>query len=383
MSVINISTIEDNIKEIRSYLQNDRPFSLDLWDYPESKHEQNPSYKWGYIIEKNLNILDKFSSVSRFLNPQQIKDFLSYTENLKGFLNDLNRPLTDLDKDTPPKPVPIPSIHTLSPDYHPYDVTELLNLLDSMHEKEIDFDTSSRIKFLLLEPNLTQETIYDIGSILTKFYNSKFEQNPKKANELYTEASLGLHHLEIKEELAKAKSATQEITELSNKAARDLGLPISENLITRYKTEYKLLDCPIKRLSIVIFSIFIILLVSIGIAFFIIIINNNLPDLSKVYFLYLSFMLVATGLLTYCVRERSRLVSIRHKLMISYLELISLSDYMLEFSSTDRVSLRKHLADRYFQGPNNPPHETNNFNLISENLNQLSKVIADLKSAIK
>jgi len=201
MSIINTSTIEDNIGEIRSYFNNDRPSSLDLWDYQGSKNEKNPSYSWGYIIEKNLNILDKFSFVSRFLNPQQIKDFLSYTENLKGFLNDLNRPLIELDKDTPPKPVPIPSIHVLSPDYNSYDVKDLLNLSDSMYEKEIDFDTYSRIKFLLLEPNITQETIYDIGSILTKFYNSKFEQNPKKANELYTEASLGLHQLEIKEDV--------------------------------------------------------------------------------------------------------------------------------------------------------------------------------------
>lgn len=383
METNNISTIEKNIIDIKGLINKERPNSLDLWDCPGSEYENNPDYKWGVITQKNSDILNKFSIINKFLSSKQIEDFLSYTEGLKSFLSELNQPSERLDRKNPPKSPAIPLMRELTVGNHNYTSQELVDILDHMQEKEIDLDISLKLRELILNPNLTPELISELASILVKFHNSHFEQDNKTSAQLFTEASLKLHQIEIWEELEKAKAAAKEITLLNHQAARDLGLPTSKNLIERYKNEYQTLNWPIWVLSFIIFSIFIILLLGIAYISFFLIHSNNLPDLSKVYFLYFSFMLVASGLLAYCIKEKSRLISIRHKLMISYLELISLSDYMFEFDLVERVSLRKQLASTYFQGGNEQPRESNDLSLISERVSDLTKIVNDLKSAIK
>ncbi|WP_459660054.1 hypothetical protein ACL9Z5_002493 [Acinetobacter calcoaceticus] len=103
--------------------------------------------------------------------------------------------------------------------------------------------------------------------------------------------------------------------------------------------------------------------------------------------LSITFVLTLTGLTTFLIKERNRLIKLHNHYKICDLELKSITSYMNELSTEQRQETLMKLSENYFKGGYETTEPEVNSTDVSENLiktiSDLTKVINDLKGAAK
>lgn len=235
---------------------------------------------------------------------------------------------------------------------------------------------------------LSNDEIKKCREFLIEFYNMENSTSPKNSTkiiEINDYFKNLLQHKKSNEIDENIEKASQKLTTLKTK----IGIDSTSKLVEAFNMEANAIDPKISTLSSIIISIFIALIL---LFIFLLIITFNGIDFSfpsNLYFyhFYISFFLIVTGLLTYLIKERTRLVKHQHYCKITSLEIIALSEYIAQIDSNDKAEdLIIYLADRYFKGPNlstETASESFDIHLISSKLSELTKIIENIKSINK
>ncbi|EMP1651164.1 hypothetical protein RGJ24_001047 [Acinetobacter baumannii] len=269
-------------------------------------------------------------------------------------------------------------------------------------------------------PEITIEDVInflpDIGERNTIIYELDIENNLKKIPKEYEEEGkkllIDLHNTifhyptpnssliynclrffqNLKErnesELVKKQEELQETNNKLEQVKAEIGLISTDQLVKAFSIEANSQSQKISTLSSFIFFIFTFLIFFSILLLFLSYKGTCFVFPKSFYFysFFISFIVICSGLLTYLIKERTRIVNYQNYCNITYLEIIALMEYTAQLNDKVKAEdLKIKLAERYFKGPNllsNSSETSQDNNLITSKLSEVSKTLSDLKSAL-
>lgn len=251
-----------------------------------------------------------------------------------------------------------------------------------MHAYFQQIDINNQLPDILKQ--LKGDQFEECKKLMVEFYNMERNTIPKNTNRIIyiMDFFKNLLKTDIEENL---EIANQKLVNLKT----NLGISSTSKLVEAFDAEAKILDLKISTLASIIIFIFVILFLFIA---FLLIISFDgkvflFPTNFYFYHFYLSLFLVATGFLTYLIKERTRLVKHQHYCRITSLEIIALSEYVAQLNNNEKTEdLIISLADRYFRGPNfdsNDSSSSQDLNMITSKINEMSKLIEEIRKINK
>lgn len=219
-----------------------------------------------------------------------------------------------------------------------------------------------------------------IAQDFLEIYNT-FKVNPDKSIELVKNLYIFLKETDLELRTNKFSEQVNEHTKEYKAVRENLGLKENEELINSFKSEAKSYNVPIQIYTASIISVFLIICIFI--------INRiNHFDNKHDWHLYVFFstvILTLSGLLTFLIRERSRIISLQTYCKKNYLELTALPNYLAELSVEQAQDLRIELAKIYFKGyEENTKNDGKESNItqLSSTLDQVVKSISEIKNIV-
>ncbi|MCG5790317.1 hypothetical protein [Acinetobacter baumannii] len=198
------------------------------------------------------------------------------------------------------------------------------------------------------------------------------------------------NYKELLEEKLKTLNDIQDTIEEKIKKANEASLiGVNHELLKGYDSEVTKIDRKARRLAKYIIGIFSIIIGIMSIKLYLIydyVFNKNtsyLPSIKDHYILFaiFSFIISLVALLTYFIKERSRLLKLHDHFNLNKLELIALPKYMGEFDSNSRIELYKALAQNYFRGAYPNKDEKNDLNTNVTTIKSVADLLKTINSS--
>lgn len=323
-----------------------------------------------FLKDSDLNKIKSSIKTIRSLLDQIIETTINDKVNATLIINKIDE-LPDIRKFKfySSEKVTLENLITLSEEFNFFNLIQVYNLNDFFRK-------------------LSNDEIKKCRELLIEFYNMENSTSPKNSTkiiEINDYFKNLLQHKKSNEIDENIEKASQKLTTLKTK----IGIDSTSKLVEAFYIEANIIDPKISTLTSIILFIFISL--TLLFIFLLIITFNGIgfsfPSNLYFYHFYISFFLIVTGLLTYLIKERTRLVKHQHYCKITSLEIIALSEYVAQIDNSDKAEdLIIYLADRYFKGPNlstETASESFDIHLISSKLSELTKVIENMKSINK
>ncbi|MEN8331593.1 hypothetical protein ABFO73_12000 [Acinetobacter baumannii] len=246
-----------------------------------------------------------------------------------------------------------------------------------------DLDIENNLK------KISKENEEEAKKLLIELHNTLFHQQIPNSNTIYNSLSFFKDLKEKNEsELVKEQVELQETKSKLEQVKTEIGLISTDQLVKAFKNEAQSQSSNISTLTSVILFIFICLIFSTILILFLSYNGTSfvLPKNFYFYYFFISFIVISSGLLTYLIKERTRIVNYQNYCNITYLEIIALIEFTAQLDDKVKAEdLKIQLAERYFKGPNflpNSSETTQDNNLITSKLSEVSKTLTDLKSAL-
>ncbi|AVN17622.1 hypothetical protein C6N19_06545 [Acinetobacter pittii] len=308
-----------------------------------------------------------------------LNQLLSYFENKKQSQEDLNSKLNEILNLINEFPVLTSSNFQQSSQPSLGEIFNLVKLVELEINTPFDFNIDEILK------NSTISELDEIVKIFIDTHNKFLASgkiSPAEIIKTYNIFSLTKSRLDNLRKLSSVEHLISNAEKI--KEANDVGE--AEKLYKAFKSEADSLVWTLRGYNLMIVIIFILI---IGILCFTLYSINIDPDnwktIPKVFYgVNFSILLFSSGLITYLVRERNRLVEHQNNCKIIYLELLALGPYTSLIKNEEKIDeLKIHLADRFFIGKNNKSAENRNDDLIISKISELTKSLNEVKSLIK
>ncbi|MCT9260435.1 hypothetical protein KTH66_06250 [Acinetobacter baumannii] len=277
----------------------------------------------------------------------------------------------------------LPDINDLSfvPNTH-LSHASLLHLFNLVNFK-IQAFTETDINYVLKYANIAE--LEEISKILISIHNAR--DNSQVVAQEVVNAQKAFQSIIDKAYKLEVAVAVQDLEEKAVEIKESIGLNSNELLIDVFKNAAGTDDKKILAYNIFIFAIFILTLFSLTYLIHLTLFTNTFkPPLTfHFYGFYISFFLFLSGLLTYLIKERKRLLNHKHYCTITHLELSALPMYTGQINDKNkRDDLIFHLGDRYFKGPN-PSISTDDItsNMTTSKLSEVIKLVQEVKTTLK
>ncbi|MGU3289110.1 hypothetical protein ACLBWM_05750 [Acinetobacter radioresistens] len=194
-----------------------------------------------------------------------------------------------------------------------------------------------------------------------------------------------LNNRQIEENIKEVKEIAQQVSEIEKQFKKNSSIEVNYKLLNGYSIETKNLLNKIESIHKIIILIFIGIISILTFKFILIIFLNDFFKDWFNFFSFITLILTLSALLTYFIKERSRLIKLYDYYNLSKLELSALPDYMNELDRQQRNDLYISLAPNYFRGINYQKENiTNNIKEENENsiklLNDIFKLLKEIKS---
>lgn len=319
-----LQTIYENLKEISNSL---------------TELSQAPTEDLGKINFHSLNILEKISSLP------EISD-LSFVRNN----------------------------HTSAP--------SLLNLFNLVNF-EIQVFTETDINYVLKYATIAE--LEEISKILISIHNAR--DNSQILAQEVVKAQKAFQSIIDKANTLEAAVSVKDLEEKAVEIKENIGLNSNELLIDVFKKAASNDNNKILIYNTFIFAIFILSLLFLIFLIYLTIFTDIFKKPLTIHFygFYISFFLFLSGLLTYLIKERKRLLNHKHYCTITHLELSALPMYTLQLKDKNKQDdLIIHLAERYFKGPNlSGSNDDISTNITTSKLSEVIKLAQEVKSTLK
>ncbi|XZW38029.1 hypothetical protein ACT4WW_07465 [Acinetobacter baumannii] len=193
----------------------------------------------------------------------------------------------------------------------------------------------------------------------------------------------------LEDKLKKLNDIQDTIEEKIKKANEASLIGVNHELLKGYDSEVTKINKVCNRLSVYIIIIFLIIIGTMGFKLYLIydyVFNNNTSHLAHlkdhyILFSIFTFILSLAALLTYLIKERSRLLKLHDHFNLTKLELIALPKYMGEFDSNSRIELYKTLAQNYFRGAYPNKDEKNDLNTNVTTIKSVADLLKTINSS--
>ncbi|MFX9733903.1 hypothetical protein ABTP23_03530 [Acinetobacter baumannii] len=262
----------------------------------------------------------------------------------------------------------------------PNSILNLFSLVNSRIEAFTDINISNIIS------NATLLELQQIIEALINIHNGGVDspylaREVVRAHKVFQSINERLRKIEVTESIENLEEKAVEIKE-------NIGLNSNDLLIDVFKNAACTDNKKILAYNIFIFGIFILSLISLFYLIYQSIFTETFKNPLNFHFygFYISFFLFLSGLLTYLIKERKRLLNHKYYCTITYLELSALPMYTLQLNDKNKQDdLIIHLGERYFKGPNLSGSNNNDTstNITTSKLSEVIKLAQEVKSTLK
>lgn len=355
-----------------------------------SAESSGTRYEARTYCEKLKSRLNQIIPFINFLQTNDIDNLNNKLESITNLIDLLNdTPLTDTDKRNQIGQQiytlidDIPDISNLSfyfnDNINPKELIHLIKLVSLKH---------NAFNGLNIEEILNNTNISEIKDITNKFisiHNSHRNSDDQIISSAIISAYKMLEEVSDRIHKEKVSESIEKLEEKSIKIKEAVGIGENTLIFESFKNEAESLTTKIEKYNRLIVGIFIGIISSLLILILAMFFCDHINYIKEIQFYgaYISLFLFLSGLITYFVKERSRLLQHQNYCRITYLELISLIPYTEGIEDENKVNdLKIHLADRYFQGPNQGSDTANkeSDDISISKLNEIIKLLQDLKS---
>ncbi|MFL9479650.1 hypothetical protein ACKEN4_10440 [Acinetobacter baumannii] len=327
-----------------------------------------PYVQLKHIIPLINSIISKLPLDNDNLNEERIRAYFSFFHGINNELSSLTN-------------VAFESYY-----YDKKTEADLKNLLDVIEDyfKSYEIDFPSNIKDLsikvfnheLVDDKIREKIIND----LVKVFNISKKSLDESA-ELLKDLYLSLRETDLDLQANKFSHQVNEHTKEYKEARENLGLKENSELIDIFINDSENYKWPIRFYTVSIVSVFF------GICYFI---NDKIVHFEKnqdwhLYLFFSTVILTLSGLLTFLIRERSRLIALQTYCKKNHLELTALPNYLAELSPEQARELRIELAKIYFKGYDDNAKTDggeNSISQLSSTLDQVVKSISEIKNIV-
>lgn len=335
-------------------------------------------------------LINEFSVYSDFITGQDLQVIYVNIEKISNLLTKISHTpvenyekINELSKEVLEKIARLPDINDLffSPNSHisHASLLHLFNLVNS----NIQAFTDSDINYVLNYANFQE--LQEISNILISIHNAR--DNSQLLAQEVVKAQKAFQSIIDKAYKLEAAVSVKDLEEKAVEIKENIGLKSNDVLIDVFKNAAGTDDIKILAYNIFIFSIFILSLLSLIFLIYLTLCTDVFikPLTIHFYGFYISFFLFLSGLLTYLIKERKRLLNHKHYCTITHLEISALPMYTWQLNDKNKQDdLIIHLGDRYFKGPN--PSASNDditTNITTSKLSEVIKLAQEVKSTIK
>ncbi|HHL1990317.1 TPA: hypothetical protein ACQ105_001132 [Acinetobacter baumannii] len=244
-------------------------------------------------------------------------------------------------------------------------ISKNINLIDIFNKNlynEIDSNNRGKVS----------EAIIGLKNIVGQNLISPSEQNDSSKN-VYLETLSSINELnKLKSQVEEIKDSHEILTRIKENKAYENTYELNNG----YINEVNKLHSEINSLNRIIILLFIGIVAIITTKLSLIIFFEDFFKDIYNFLTYLSLLVSFSALLTYLIKERSRLIRLHDFFNLTALKLRTLPQYMRELDSTQRKELIVALSSSFFVGSDKLPPENiqhqNNLNEI------LPKIVADI-----
>lgn len=363
-----ISSIDNFIQFFESNESLDR--KSEIIELISSIKQKLPFYSLAQI-SKIYEYLSLFES--RFINPQT-EDATKHRLNphhIEIELSQLNAFIFEtsiIDDITPEKLITLVSLVKVSFLKRKLDFPDkTLEYLNSI------FKSNIKLKLSTLE-DIYSSFIAIYNSVEINDYGSK-----KDAIRLLKDTYIQIREISLDIQETDLIDTAEEIKSTTKIIKENLGLAENEKLISVFKHQSDQYNSTIQSYTHIIIFIFVVIASSILIK---LLLNDPKISLSGLI-IFGSYILSLSGLLTYLIKERSRLVSLQTYCIKCYLELSALPNYLADLTEEQAQNLKIELSKIYFRGHGVESEKTNisaEATNASDLLEKITKLITDIKN---
>jgi len=263
-----------------------------------------------------------------------------------------------------------------------------------------NFDSEEEIfSFIIGGKDLNSKKFISLK--LVELYNLQKQQtSPEKArgiekvlSEIDNYLQLQRPATEVQDLVDQAKSTLDQIQQEKKQINENISIGNNIELIKSYSTEATKLQKTIKCRENIILLLFGIIILLFIFKFYILfsdyhdikLLGTNYINFFEKPWNLLSFLTLIfslSALLTYFIKDRSRLIRLHNHFNLKWLELSALPHYMNELTPKQRQELYINLAPNYFKGlypdkENNTETQNNSVDSLSKALDSILKVAQD------
>ncbi len=216
------------------------------------------------------------------------------------------------------------------------------------------------------------EAIIGLRNVIGENSISPNEQNDSSKN-VYLETLSSINELNnLRSQVEEIKDSHEILTRIKENKAYENTYELNNGYINEVDRLYKEINS-LNRIIIILFmGIVAIITTKLSLIIFL---QDFFKDIYN-FLTYLSLLVSFSALLTYLIKERSRLIRLHDFFNLTALKLRTLPQYMRELDSTQRQELIVALSSSFFMGSDKlPPENTNQESNLNENL---PKIVADI-----
>lgn len=216
------------------------------------------------------------------------------------------------------------------------------------------------------------EAIIGLRNVTGENSISPNEQNDSSKN-VYLETLSSINELNnLRSQVEEIKDSHEILTRIKENKAYENTYELNNGYINEVDRLYQEINS-LNRIIIILFmGIVAIITTKLSLIIFL---QDFFKDIYN-FLTYLSLLVSFSALLTYLIKERSRLIRLHDFFNLTALKLRTLPQYMRELDSTQRQELIVALSSSFFMGSDKlPPENTNQESNLNENL---PKIVADI-----
>lgn len=357
-------------------------------DNPPTMSRRHNKMEYTNKLKSRLHQIIKFSV---FLSSDDINNIYENLEEITNLIDVLNNsPIIDVkQRDQTENKLydlinKIPEVENLPFNYsNNINPKQLFELIKTIKSKNKVFNK------LNIEEIISNSKVSEIERIINKFIliHNGYKNNSDnqiilgeiiEAYKILEDISNRVNNEKISKSIEESQDQLLQIREY-------VGVSENSDLFEAFKTKAESFSWKIIIYNIFILMLFTIIISGLFLLVFLMIFNKDFNYIQEIQFYgaYISLFLFLSGLITYLIKERTRLLKYQHYCQITYLELAAIIPYTNGIKDTNKAEdLKIHLADRYFQGPNQGPNSTStgSEDVSISKLNEIIKILQDVKS---
>lgn len=388
-------------------------------ELPEGPFDENIGLTSGMRGEWNINIkrrinyyIEELQQYIVFFKEEDLSTIINYLQNLAINLQEVIQILFESEEHTyqyiNEKLNSLKifldyslDLESLDFEYKDYindtDINKLYNLINDVLP---NFDSEEEIfSFIIGGKDLNSKKFISLK--LVELYNLQKQQtSPEKArgiekvlSEIDNYLQLQRPATEVQDLVDQAKSTLDQIQQEKKQINENISIGNNIELIKSYSTEATKLQKTIKCRENIILLLFGIIILLFIFKFYILfsdyhdikLLGTNYINFFEKPWNLLSFLTLIfslSALLTYFIKDRSRLIRLHNHFNLKWLELSALPHYMNELTPKQRQELYINLAPNYFKGlypdkENNTETQNNSVDSLSKALDSILKVAQD------